>query len=235
MSPREFFKSTVLPRFKFKKLRILLAWVGGAALFLNSHANECSFQIGVPIAIAGEIIRLWSLGFIERKGKKLATNGPFSYVRNPLYVGNFLLGLGIVTISWNPLLLAVFLVGFGVLYWGTVRKEEKELGASFGETYFRYLRGVPCFFPRWTPYPDRDKVSFQLNLLWKNREHVTLLGLATLLVGLYLWEGVVLESQFMWKQKLALAITAALIVALILEKVFRPRSDVGEVKRDNHG
>ena len=88
MTLKEFFQN----RFKFKKLRVLLAWVGGVILFLNSHSNERSFRIGIPIVIAGELMRLWSLGFIERKGKKLATCGPFAYVRNPLYVGNFLMG-----------------------------------------------------------------------------------------------------------------------------------------------
>ena len=103
-------------RLQFKKLRLLLAWIAGPLLFVSSRSNEQSFRLGVPVLIAGELLRLWATGYMEEKGQKLATDGPFAYVRNPLYISNFLIGLGIVLIVHNPGILAVFLIGFAVLY-----------------------------------------------------------------------------------------------------------------------
>ena len=87
--------------FRPKKLRVLLAWIGAPFLFIYSNVSDLSFLWGVILMAAGELIRLWSLGFVEKKGKELAMNGPYAFTRNPLYVGNFFLGLGLVTIAAN--------------------------------------------------------------------------------------------------------------------------------------
>ena len=114
-------------RLQFKKLRLLLAWLGGIFLLLNSHISDESFRWGVPLVILGELIRILASGYLEKKGTKLATAGPFAYVRNPLYVGNFFLGLGFVVMSHNLINVAIFLSGFFLLYRGTIRNEEARL------------------------------------------------------------------------------------------------------------
>jgi len=206
---------------QFKKLRIILAWVGAAVLVYYSRSSALSFLIGVPVVLAGEAVRLWASGYIERKGAKLATDGPFAYVRNPLYVGNFLMGLGIVIISQSPVMLVLFLAGFAFIYRGTVKKEEKDLEALFGEPYRQYLKQVHPFIPRLSPYPGREKTSFQGALILKHREYVTLLSLPALISGLYLWQRVVVEKRFALNQQIALAVALIFFVALVFEKIFR--------------
>lgn len=208
-------------RFQFKKLRIILAWIGAAALVYYSHSRPASFFAGIPVVLAGEAVRLWASGYIERKGAKLATDGPFAYVRNPLYVGNFLMGLGIVVISNNPVLLVFFLAGFSFIYWGTVKKEQKDLEALFGEPYRAYLKQVHPFIPRLTPYPLREKITFQWTLIRKHREYVTLLSIPALISGLFLWQTAVVEKQFTRNQQIALTVALTFLVLLILEKIFR--------------
>ena len=80
--------------FKFKKIRLLLAWGSIPILLLCSHMNDTTFFWGSVLLAVGELIRFWALGFVEKKGQKLAMSGPYGFVRNPLYVGNFFLGLG---------------------------------------------------------------------------------------------------------------------------------------------
>ncbi len=210
-------------RLQFKKLRIILAWMGAIVLVYYSHSSPKSFLVGVPIVLAGEGVRLWASGYIERKGAKLATNGPFAYSRNPLYVGNFLMGLGIVVISRNVWLLVLFLIGFGIIYRGTIKKEEKDLEALFGDLYRRYLKEVPRIFPRLTPYPLREKISFQWELIKKHREYVALLSIPALIAGLYLWEKVIVEKKFGLNQQIALAVALIFFAALVLERLFRDK------------
>lgn len=212
------------PKLRFHKLRLWMAWIGGAFLFITSHSTDEGFRLGVPIVLAGMLVRVLATGFIERKNQRLATAGPFAYVRNPLYVGNFLIGLGFVAIVQNWVTAIIFLVGFVVLYRGTVLKEEGELASRFGESYQAYMRAVPRFFPRLTPYPGSEKVPFQWKLLLKHREIETLLAILLLITGLYLWEELIIEQGgFAWKEKIAAAIGLALIVGLFIEKAFRDR------------
>ncbi len=207
--------------FRFEKLRMPLAWLGGLFLFLFATPSEQSFRFGVPIAMIGMAMRVWASGHIQFKSIKLATGGPFAYVRNPLYVGNFLIGLGIVTVANNLIVTAVFLIGFAILYVGTIRKEESHLRQSFGASYEEYLRAVPRFFPRWTPYAQSEKTPFQWRLILKHRELETLFGLLLALTGLYLWEEIVREGHFLMKEKIAIAAALVFILGLVLERFVR--------------
>ena len=207
--------------FQFKKLRIFLAWFGGILLFLGSRMNGTSFKIGLPFLIAGELIRIGSLGFLERRGKKLTSGGPFAYVRHPLYIGNFFIGLGIVLLANQPWLLGIFLAGFFILYAGTVRKEEKDLSQKFGNDYLSYRKAVPSFVPRFTPYSAAGENSFQWNRLLQYRENITWAGQFLLLIALYLFQKVVRQRKFFAKEKLALAAGGVMILYLAGEWVFR--------------
>ena len=209
------------PMLRFHKLRLWLAWIGGVFLFLSSQPSNRGFRIGIPITLAGMLMRIWASGFIERKNRKLATAGPFAHVRNPLYVGNFLIGLGIVAIVQNWLTAIVFLVGFVILCRGTVLKEEGELAGRFGEPYQAYIKAVPRFFPRLTAYPGHEKTRFEWKLLLKHREIETLLGILLLMTGLYLWEEMVLKGRFLWKEKVGIVVALGLIVGLIVERALR--------------
>ena len=216
-------------RLRFKKIRILLAWIGCAALFLNAKTNDSSFRIGVPIVIGGELIRIWALGYLEQKGKVLATNGPFSYVRNPLYIGNFFIGLGVTIISYQWLFLVLFLIGFFVIYQGVVQNEEKELATRFGGSYVDYRKKVGAFLPRWAPFSGRGRTRFELKRLWKHHEHITVIGIALLVAALYLWEEIILQGDFKWKEKIAIGFIMALLTVIIYELAAKTRRSLTAV------
>lgn len=82
--------------------------------------------------------------------QRLVLEGPYRYVRNPLYVTDFLLitGAALLTRNWGLVLLAaLYLVQLGL----QLPLEERELRQRFGETYRRYCELVPRFVPRLTP------------------------------------------------------------------------------------
>jgi protein-S-isoprenylcysteine O-methyltransferase Ste14 len=89
---------------------------------------------------------------------KLTTAGPYAYVRNPLYVGNFLTALGFTlafTGGVDPAKRALLAIaGLGTMlavYATIVPLEEAYLRATFGEAFDVYVDHVPPVFPRTTP------------------------------------------------------------------------------------
>ena len=218
---------------KPKKFRVLLAWFGLSLLFFYAHTSDTGFRIGIPLVVLGELIRVWAGGFQEQKGKVLITNGPYAFTRNPLYLGNFLIGFGCVLIVRNLVLLAIFFIGFFWVHSKVMEKEERELLNRFGPVYQRYLNEVPRFIPRFSPYPNRTKADFQLKYLWKQREYLTLIGIAVLLGGMYAWGELVVEKEKVVSEKVAVtfAVLAFLIISAFVEWLFRAS---GRFKNNSH-
>ncbi len=143
-------------------------------LFLARPTLE-SLAFAAPIAAAGEAIRIWASGHIE-KTLALATGGPYAFSRNPLYVGSVLLALAAGVASASPWAVAALLGYFGVFYPSVIREEAAFLRTKFGAEYALWEREVPLFLPR--PTPRGPKASrFQWSRVARNREWRTLAAL----------------------------------------------------------
>ena len=209
--------------FKFKKIRLLLAWGSIPVLLFCSNMTDRTFRWGIVLLIAGELIRFWALGFVERKGKKLAMSGPYAFVRNPLYIGNFFLGLGVAVIVWNWVILALFLAGFLGIYAGTIRGEEKHLRERFGKPYEDYCKNVPSFLPRLTPYGAPAKDSFLWSRIIKHHEYITVAGILLMLMMIHLYDELFLAKEPL-AQKIPLIVATVIVaLALALERIFVSR------------
>ncbi len=153
-----------------------LSFVCAAVFLLFARPRPFTLLAGVTVSVFGLLLRAWAAGHI-RKNSALATSGPYAYTRNPLYLGNFLLGLGFTIGSgWWPLGI-LFVVLFLGIYLPVMRVESKTLAQLFGESYQRYARGVPLFLPRVTPYRSGDKTEFDSSLYMRYREYRAALGL----------------------------------------------------------
>jgi protein-S-isoprenylcysteine O-methyltransferase Ste14 len=111
--------------------------------------------IGASLVLLGELTRIWAvrqIGVISRtrSGRlgRLVTEGPFSLVRNPLYVGNLLLWTGFTVWSAKLWLLPVAWTLFLLQYSAIIRFEEDLLRQRFGEEYVAYTARVPRWWPR---------------------------------------------------------------------------------------
>src|SRR5262249_31142329 len=137
--------------------------------------------------------RAWASGHL-RKNDQLATSGPYSYTRNPLYLGSFLLGLGFTVGANRWELAALFALLFAGIYFPVMRVEASTLEGLFGETFRQYARDVPLFLPRFTPNRDQSphEVSFDANLYLRYREYRAVLGL------LIAW-GLLAFKTYYWK------------------------------------
>ncbi len=127
-----------------------------------ANPNVWSLIFGFLIAVSGEFIRLWGVSWAGSEtrttggagGTFLIISGPFGHVRNPLYVGNILLYLGVGVMSYAifPYLQIIALIFFYVQYNFIVSEEEGYLKKAFSNEYAEYLKHVPKFIPRFTRY-----------------------------------------------------------------------------------
>jgi protein-S-isoprenylcysteine O-methyltransferase Ste14 len=87
--------------------------------------------------------------------QRLVVEGPYRYVRNPLYDTDLclILGAGLLTHSWALVLIAVLYLAQLALQ---LPLEERELRERFGVPYHRYCELVPRFVPRRRPVDQRD-------------------------------------------------------------------------------
>lgn len=118
--------------------------------------------LGGIVVLLGEAIRYWGVAYAGSLTRvtgnvgapELIVAGPFAYVRNPLYVGNIMVYLGIGGMSnalWPWLVLAAG-VYFFIQYRIIVSLEEEFLGKEFGAAYAEYQKSVSRFIPNGRPY-----------------------------------------------------------------------------------
>jgi len=148
----------------FKNRGTLLA-LPAVALATLGKPSAGSIAFGVPLALAGEALRCWAVGYsgVTTRSDRvtapaLTTAGPYAHVRNPLYVGNFITALGF-TIAFSGdvskpkrLFLAAFGLGTMVgVYAAIVPLEEAYLRETFGDAFDAYVARVPRLVPRAAP------------------------------------------------------------------------------------
>lgn len=147
--------------------RVPLGFVCGAAVIWLAQPTFRSLAIGGVVAAAGELVRIWAAGHLE-KGREVTQSGPYRLMRHPLYTGSALIGVGVAIASaqWSvAALVAAYLVSTIV---SAIRHEEANMRADFGDGYDAYLSS------RATPV-DR---AFSLERALRNKEYRALVGLA---------------------------------------------------------
>jgi protein-S-isoprenylcysteine O-methyltransferase Ste14 len=131
----------------------LLLLLPGPTIFATPRD---AMLLGLAVTVLGQTVRALTIGlrYIKRGGrggrvyaKDLVTEGIYGHVRNPMYVGNVLICLG-VAIASNELAVALAAVPLAIFaYAAIVAAEEDYLRSRFGAAYEAYCRDVP----RWVP------------------------------------------------------------------------------------
>ncbi len=160
----------------YRSQRLKTVWLLALPFLYLSRPSPRLLLVGALISVSGLLLRAYSAGFIH-KDRELAIGGPYGLLRHPLYVGSFLLGLGLSLAGgrwWYPLLFSGL---FGWLYHRTILSEETELIHRFGQEYKDYRGQVPAVIPRlrrsYTPPPVP---GFRFWLYRRNKEWQAALG-----------------------------------------------------------
>jgi len=189
--------------------------------------------LGVAIVCAGQGLRAVVIGlaYIQRGGRNkqiyassLVQQGIFAHSRNPLYLGNLMIVVGLAIIHNGLLMYAVALPFFCLVYASIVAAEELYLREQFGAEYDEYCRRVPRFLLR------LDGIRATLGSMtfdWKRlvrKEYGTFFSTSTAILGLLVWERIAtagfpaVRSEVQTIAVLWLMCVAAYVTARVLKK-----------------
>jgi protein-S-isoprenylcysteine O-methyltransferase Ste14 len=140
------------------------------------------FLLGIGVAILAETFRMYAASYLggrqvvsSPQAEFLATSGPYAFTRNPLYLGNLLLGLAVcITINeWHVYLL--FLASFAIVYSIVIPYEETFLFQKFGAEFQSYTTATPRLIPTTHPYRSSTQIrpDFRAGIL--NEIHIPLI------------------------------------------------------------
>ena len=147
--------------------RVPIGFVAGVVALVLARPTWAAWCAGLVVAIAGEAIRIWAAGHLE-KGREVTRSGPYRWTRHPLYVGSVVLAVGVVIASRSVVVAIVAAVYMVATLTAAIRTEEAFLRRTFGDTYERYSRSEATPMPR----------SFSLARARRNREYRAVVGLA---------------------------------------------------------
>ena len=146
-----------------------------------------SGTLGFVALIVAALGRLWcSIYICGYKTARVISEGPYSMVRNPLYVFSLIGAVGIGLVTHSLLVLAVILVIFVGVYPLTVANEEARLETALGEDYLSYKARTPRFVPALGKYSNVDTYTINvpqlqnafLDAIWFPLGYLALQGLA---------------------------------------------------------
>ena len=125
--------------------------------------------LGLLMLLFGESIRIWAVSYAGGKTRtrkvgapELCTSGPYAFTRNPLYLGNMFMYIGIALVAGAPNIIFMILIIFTffmIQYTLIVSLEEETLTNLFGEAYVNYKKNVPPIFPRITPWKNTTQAK----------------------------------------------------------------------------
>ncbi|HEY7478913.1 MAG TPA: isoprenylcysteine carboxylmethyltransferase family protein [Gemmatimonadales bacterium] len=172
---------------------LLLVAADGSRYPSEDHRLDLVWEIvALLLALAGLGLRVATVGFVPRdtsgrntgapRAESLNTSGLYSVVRHPLYLGNYLMWLGVALFPrtwWPPVIVSLV---FWLYYERIMFAEEEFLRRKFGALYTTWAASTPAFVPRLTRWRPPLVRFCPLTVL--RREHSSLLALIASLTAL---------------------------------------------------
>jgi protein-S-isoprenylcysteine O-methyltransferase Ste14 len=199
---------------------------------LNSHILDVIWEIlCLAISFFGLFVRIITVGYTPkrtsgRNTKKgqvadyLNTKGMYSIVRNPLYLGNFFIVLGIslfLRIWWIS---AIYALLFIFLYERIIFAEEQFLEKKFGQQYTEWASKTPAFFPKFSQWQTPDLPFSYKKVLRK--EYHGFLGIILSMFALEVISDLYLHHyfifDFMWKCLVGFGLIVYVIIRYLHKK-----------------
>lgn len=194
---------------------------------MSGSFTTCINYIAAILSIAGFGVRAYTIGTTPRGtsgrntdkqvAEQLNTSGIYSMLRHPLYLGNFLMWIGIVLFTKNFSFTIIVSLLYWIYYERIMFAEERFLEKKFGNVYLDWSKKVPAFIPRISGYRKSD-VSFSMKSVLR-REYsgvlATVIGFVYVeaLMGYFQWEGFHVGEKFL------LVLGAAAVAALVLRSL----------------
>ncbi len=144
------------------------------------------FWLGLLISLVGEGLQVWCFATLNKK-KDLAAKGPYAVIRNPMYIGRYLLILGAIAITGSLFLMVIYTIIYYFYMTNRVGREEEVLKEIFGEKYTEYCNNVNRFIPASTKFDKAEIRYFNWDLFFNNNAHWNILSVLIGYWVAYLW------------------------------------------------
>jgi protein-S-isoprenylcysteine O-methyltransferase Ste14 len=177
----------------------------------TDNAYRLVFAIAAALVALAALIRTWATSYLRAEvmtdGRvhtdRLVADGPYRYVRNPLYLGNIFMAVGAGLMA-SRLGFVILVAGMIVFVMRLMLREENELRRDQGEAFQGYCAAVPRLLPAIAPRTPRSgnvarwRQAFRAELMY---------WLITLAIAVF---AVTLNLKFFWAL-FALALASAFL------------------------
>ncbi len=147
---------------------------------------------GLSAILLGQIFRASGRGYKSEHshaGHSLIQSGPYGLVRNPMYLGILLIGIGMVLILFNWWIVFLFLPIFIWRYIFLMFTEEKKLLSIFSGEYRNYQKNVPRILPSLSAMSKQDMAGYlPLKVSWLKKEIGSMAAVLAVVVVLESWK-----------------------------------------------
>jgi protein-S-isoprenylcysteine O-methyltransferase Ste14 len=191
----------------------------------------------IAISFVGLLVRVYTVGHAPggtsgRNTKRqiadvLNTTGAYSLVRNPLYVGNFLITLGVVAYVRVWWLVLIYVLMFWLFYERIIFLEETFLREKFGKAWDDWAARTPVFIPKLKGF-EKPAVRFSIRSVISKESYV-FVNIVLAYVFLEVLEGLISEHEFELDLPWIIALCFALAV-LVIVKVLKMNTNILDVK-----
>ncbi len=146
-------------RFFYNQRGILASLPLVLSLFITYGETEngwLAWTIGLLVFFLGLFGRIWAQQHLHYRLKmemNLTRTGPYAFIRNPIYISNTLMSVGLTLVSRVWWMIPITIIWCALVFSIVVREEESRIIKVFGQPYADYLKEVPRWFPRMTRKP----------------------------------------------------------------------------------
>ena len=246
MALREEFAGTGAWLFRWRSYLPLACTPVAVAVVANMHWPFGSFRFHeiwesgcLAVSFAGLAIRAITVGHApagtsgrntrRQLASTLNTTGVYSIVRHPLYLGNYVIGLGAVLVPfvwWLPLL---YTAAFWLYYERIMLAEEAFLHRTFGEPFRLWAARTPAFLPRLSQWKSPSR-SFSIKTVLR-REYSALYGIVVMFFALDLLADWVVQKELRLECPYLIMVLAGSAIYLMLRALMkRTRLLAGDAK-----
>lgn len=182
-------------------------------------AEEFLRIAGFGFMFMGQLLRVSGRGYKSEHSQNsgaLVKGGPYAAVRNPMYLGILLIGMGVNLVLFQWWVMVLFLSVFITRYYLLIVKEEKKLLTVFPAEYKEYMQSVPRLLPSLKMMLGEISECLPFKFVWIKKERSSIIAVILLVIVIELWQGIREARIALYPEELIAAIIMALIFVYLV-------------------
>jgi len=183
--------------------------------------------VAIAACIAGFLVRSYTIGTTpkgtsgrntqQQVAEQLNSTGMYSMVRHPLYLGNYLMWIGIVLFTKNISFAIIVSLLFWIYYERIMFAEERFLERKFGEAYLTWSLKAPAFIPKVSQF-RKSNIPFSIITVLR-REYSGILATVVGFAYVDLVINVMHNHHWMISRTMLIVLIVTTVIVLILRSV----------------